>query len=225
MTIAMGVCASCNGRGREDYPNPGEHKCYSCNGFKVQPKRGGSYKTAKGAADGITKRTAWTCFSCRGAGTQVTPPDHECYACRGSGTDVVSAAPGDLLPEDFDRYRHQSSTAAQEYARTVPIVIRRHGDKVLSWGASYLGLGTVWTSTDYGDAFKADDATVTAKVREELARGTQWCKFAGEDRRIADTVLVSVTRNGYTVTTAASAEGRPILPPTYTPEVLNRPTA
>lgn len=226
MTVTLVDCAQCEGKGIIPHPNPGEVPCSTCHGFKVVNAQRRGYANARTAQRGIDTRKAHRCYTCRGKGTRVNPDTERCWSCHG-GKLVASFAPGDVIPDGITLTDHPTREALSAYADEVRIVIRRHADKTLSVGAALLGLGTVYTAQDYGRAFEAgDDVALTAKVRESLRQHHQLCKFVDDGTRtVAETVAVDVTPGGYTVTTEASRLGaqRAMLPPTYTPEVLNAP--
>ncbi len=217
--------------------------CDDCNGIAVDTPEGrvtvsryrdrfdtfGTPYASEASARAVRNRgkRLRRCKQCRGVGRVARVPYvNDCRHCAGTpGQEVTAFAPGDVMPEGFDLYRHVNREALAAYMSAVPVVVQRHPDSALTMGAALLGLGTIYTCGDYGRALGQDDATVIAGVREGLT-STQYVKLADkETRRIADEILISITRTGYTVTTRASvASGsRAALPPTYTADVLNQP--
>ena len=92
----------------------------------------------------------------------------------------------------------------------------------MTWGESYLGLGSIWSTTDYGAAWEQTDAQVIARVKESLDTGSlQWTKIMDAERTITRRIVVKITRGGYSVIGSADTP-MPALPPTYTTAVLNR---
>jgi RecJ-like exonuclease len=67
-----------------------------------------------------------------------------------------------------------------------------------TWNESYLGAGCIYSSEDYGQAAKMDDATIISKVK--ASGNHQAVKFAKEeDNTLADHIGIFVTLNGYSV--------------------------
>lgn len=229
------TCTECSGDGTTEHPNPGPVACYACNGHGIiSAATGRAFKSQKTADDArrrqdmsTRKRVIRKCWSCEGSGFKTNPARQHCYGCHGHGKVITWATPGDVLPEWVGITDHVSREAAHAWADAVTVDIQRHDGTSLTWGASTLGIGTVYACTDYGRAWEANDSeALRARVREGMRGSLQWCKITDrETRRIADYVAVHVTSNGYAVVTDAAQRERPALPPTYTAEVLNAPTA
>lgn len=246
--MKLNKCTDCNGAGNVPNENAGKQApCYHCKGTKYLRADGyGTYKSEAALQAAIARRSAKRCWWCEGTGLS-RPEDAtlRCNTCDGNGSIVVEAHTGDVLPDcigitDWPP-KHLRASLAREM--TIVITVANRGS---TWNESYLGLGTLVSVTDYGrrwdtlvkaagvdsqngveeggalaeamEAFKAE-------LRDELeSHMSQWCKFTTrEDRVIQDVVVAQVHRNGYTLVTKASGQMRPVLPPAYTPEVLNGP--
>lgn len=227
------------GKGTTPVGEPRVVTCWTCRGLKAADGKtyaryrdsytsfGEPYKNASTLKAAITRGKAVVCKECAGVG-QMREFDSEidCYDCNGRGETVTAFEPGDVMPGWLKLDRHPTGEGLAAYAANVTVQVEFYGDGVLTTGASLLGLGTVYSVTDYGRALEErDEAGLTARVRESLGKHTQWTKFVSEGRVVADIVRVVVTRNGYAVVTEASAEStkRVMLPPTYTADVLNAP--
>lgn len=172
----------------------------------------------------LWRRTAERCYSCRGdTGTVVRVElSASCSDCSGTGA-LPMYGPGHTLSETWERCDNMGKAASAKFAETVRIVVDRGAS--FTWGDSYLGLGSLWSCTDYGRAWEGTDEAVIAKIREQLTTGrTQWINVIDAGTRVmADTLVIGLSRNGYTVKAANVAQQLPMLPPTYTDAVLNRP--
>jgi hypothetical protein len=201
--------------------------CGSCAGHGVRRADGyGTYRTAKAAQTGRSTGKATPCRPCAGTGTVAWAPVFEdCHSCRGTGEQPVWDPARPYLPEDVEWTRSMPDDVVRAWAADVEIVVvRRAGN--LSWGAANLGLGGIWSSTDYGEMAARSDEQVVTSVREQLARHhMQWCKVTDRaTRRVATVVAVEIRANGYQPVPVGVEETPLMLPPTYTPEVLNRPS-
>ena len=104
-----------------------------------------------------------------------------------------------------------------------------------TFNESYLGLGSIVSVTDYGTLFDAlvkaaREETMDAELervrgiaRDRIAEGVQWVKLTRTDDTLAEFVVITVHRNGYTITAVDAQPERVALPPTYTEAVLNAP--
>ncbi len=80
----------------------------------------------------------------------------------------------------------------------------------MSYGESLLGMGCLWSVTDYGDMFKrlcntsrglyVIEQEIESEIRDHLRKDrTQWIKLLDKDSIVAGAIVVTVSRNGYTV--------------------------
>ena len=235
--ITLGTCDLCDGVGTVPHSNPGgTYSCSTCNGHGVAKRGGyGGYKTAKTAATALRNGHGRKCTYCDGTGSLTYPLTLSCYRCD-DGKIITSALPGQAWPEDSSRHiRYQSGRGevAKAYADAVTIVVKGE-NRQGTWNEAYLGLGSIVSVTDYGTVFDslvkaareerldAEVERVRGIARERIAEGTQWVKLTREDGTLAEAVVITVHRNGYSVQAVGAVE-RVAVPPTYTAEVLNAP--
>lgn len=214
------VCPTCEGTKVVPHPNAGEVRaCFSCNGFGLRNNR-----TLRAYATlALAKRYGRRCGSCGGSGEFTWPLTEDCRTCDRTGAVVTDAHPGDTLPDVIGRCDSIPDAVSATLAAEWNVVVVRE-DRRQSWGEAFLGLGSVWSCTDYGARWLAEDDSILAgDVRRELAGGrTQWIKIITEARVIVPTIVVRLTRGGYSVV-GAERDERGSLPPTYTDAVLSRP--
>jgi hypothetical protein len=161
-------------------------ECFTCDGTglvygRVRCQRcGGSGNGPRGGRGG--------CRACSGFGSV---PDRSrrtlrCRRCDGSGR----------VPED--RYSYIRSHLMDEILNRVPIVVARR-DRAGTWNEAFLGIGCVYSVTDYGRSAELSDAELIAQVRERIARGTQACKVVDDEDRLPAAIVIAAHRNGYSV--------------------------
>ena len=155
----------------------GMRDCPSCDGTgqqagrKACPKCHGTARTKGGKGKG--RCTA--CFE-----GSLPDRDHLVMCRRCDGTKTVA--------EDRTDYCDALSV--------LPIRVYRQ-DRGASWNESFLGIDCVYSCSDYGRAWGADDAdALVADVREHGS--TQACKVLQNDV-LANHIGVFVTRSGYSV--------------------------
>ena len=95
-------------------------------------------------------------------------------------------------------FQHDTVQLPQDF----PIrVLRVHRGN--TFNENYLGLGTLFSVTDYGSAAKKTDEEVIQEVREYIAhnKGTQAINVvrSKDDLTLCDDLGVTVTRDGYSV--------------------------
>jgi RecJ-like exonuclease len=237
-TITLGTCDLCSGAGTVPHSSPGEtYTCSTCNGHGVAKRAGyGGYKTAANAARALASGHGRECSYCDGTGSLTYPLTLNCYRCD-QGVVVASALPGQAWPADASRQvRYQSARGdvAKAYADSVRIVIKGE-NREGTFNESFLGIGSIVSVTDYGSVFDAmvkaaREETMDAELervrgiaRERLAEGTQFVKLTRADDTLAEVILMTVHRNGYTITAVNAKPSNVMLPPTYTESVLNAP--
>lgn len=202
---------------------PGEIvRCFTCRGHRVvSGSTSSGYKTAENAERAIASRTAVACPFCKTGWKRRIETLRTCFTCSGTGVQPVWSG-GDILPEWVGRTDNMSRASSAAFAADVKIVVDRGHQ--LTWGESFLGLGSLWTTTDYGRGWESTDEAVIAGVRERLLTDrTQWCKVIDRDSRvIADTLVIGLSLNGYAVRAADVKQSRLMLPPTYTDTAMSR---
>jgi hypothetical protein len=213
----IGPCETCQGEGKLARADAGEVRaCFSCNGFRKCKRGYGAYKT-QAQAD----RYGVPCRSCTD-GTWTAPDTNPCHSCNyNPGIDIAVAHPGDVLPDVIGRCASVPRAVAESLAAEWSIVPMWF-DRGQTFGEAYLGLGSIYSVTDYGAAWSQDGDAIVERVRESLASDRiQWISIMDSERTITRTIVVRVTRGGYSVIGSADVP-RPMLPPTYTDEAMNR---
>lgn len=151
----------------------GRKTCDACNGTG-NGKRGGKNG----------------CKSCHGFRTR---PDHDnlvtCPNCKGTA----------IQPENWTDTTTGNVLVA---LLTLPITVRR-SERGQTWNEAYLGLGSLYSVTDYGRHTEQTDAELIQSVRDDLGRHTQLCNVAekAEDGTLtfAAGIVIDCSRNGYSV--------------------------
>jgi hypothetical protein len=215
----VGACGTCSGTGSIPREDAGvTTKCSGCGGFGKAKAGFGAYRT-----QAMANRHGVTCRMCEGTGTWTAPAANSCHSCYANlGLGVIEAHPGDTLPESMDRCSTVPAAIRETLVAEWEIIPVRF-NRGMTWGESFLGLGSVYTSTDYGAAWTQTDAEVVARVRESLLTShLQWISVLDADRKITPRLVIKIVREGYSVIGTLDAP-MPMLPPTYTPEVLARP--
>lgn len=193
--------------------------CFRCNGFRVISRNSNQgYKTLRNAQTAIASKKARKCDSCNGGGYQRSAEFmRSCYDCNGKGR-IPNWVPGAQWDSEWGSATIRIPNDA-EFA-SIPLIVDR--GRTMTWGESFLGLGSVYTITDYGDASKMDDSVLLAKVRKELAgRNPQFTSLLDSNKRMAAALIVKVSTMGYSliVPNSDDAAMRNALPPTYFPTV------
>lgn len=152
------------------------------------------------------------CGWCDGKGT--SPARVRCPKCRGTrrgprgGRGGCSCLDGtaysDTLRETCGRCNGAKTEmetitdyATPEMWQGMTFKVIREEKGRFGFNEEYLGVGYVYTCSDYGQAWKNTDESVIADVRKST--GHQACKFAKDDGTLADHIAILVTPNGYKV--------------------------
>lgn len=207
-------------------------KCWRCTGLKGPDGRTyaragyhGAYKNTAALKAAVTRGTAVLCGQCAGTGQVcLLPYVKACYSCSGVGAFPVWDPDVDpILPPQTGICDHAPTEFIAAWLESCRIEVVRL-DRGQTFNEAYLGLGTLWSTTDYGDAARTPDAELIAKVREQmLTSRIQFITITDrETRRVATHLVITVTRNGYAPRVIDKGQTRPLLPPTYTDDALNR---
>jgi hypothetical protein len=205
--------------------------CKSCDGIGRQTQAGRAYTSPAMREKARAGRVGRTCYSCDGTGRQwKVPIFSQCHHCRGWGRDIVPVPfPAALkMPEGFElTHSVPGEWMADYYAQVDMVALRR--DRPGTWNEANLGLGSIVSVSDYGDAWKAnDDDALIRQIRRRADWSVQWCKYVSrETRLLATRLVVLIHRDGYKTVSEASLDqaSRLILPPTYTAELLDAPAS
>lgn len=174
--------------------------------------------------------TPRTCRRCLGDGKGPRGGANGCRMCSGNGItyDHVNRSTcdecgGEYEEADPERWTDRVPVRAMEL---IPITVVRVG-RSNTFNEDYLGFGYLYSATDYGQAAGMDDDDLIEKVRAHLMadppQGTKVVGDVGEQRRkIADRLVVTVTRNGYSVK-AVGLVTRPVPAKSVEPPRPQRP--
>ena len=220
-----------------------EGTCSSCKGFGILSRRMHSaYKTETMANRYRGTKAAMKCYSCKGEKVAIyCEVLSECYTCSGTGKKIAYDRNEDVVPAEVNLYDHVPKQFMKDYYAGCDIFLKLGGHT--TWNDANLGLGSLASVTDYGrktDRFVAltkehedvKDAISIFKdeMRAELVEKESFTQLINlvidkEARKIGHQLVVTLKTGGYTIQVAGKEEEGYLLPPTYTPEVLNKPWA
>lgn len=211
--------------------------CWTCMGIAVDGVSyaryrdrftpfGDAYKSVATLKAAVTKGKATVCKDCKGHGSEWhLPVLRECFACKGVGHRPTWNADVDpVLPLHVSHCDHATTEFITGWLDTAQIVVDRQ-NRDATWGEYNLGTGGMFSLTDYGDAWDSPDGEVIEAVKANLIHHPpQFLHMINrETRRFGNTLVIVLTRMGYTPRVADVPQYRPALPPTYTDALLNRP--
>jgi hypothetical protein len=143
-------------------------------------------KGPKGGRDG--------CRTCHGSRRHY---DHEtrvpCSQCGGAYERAAVETFTDSAPRE----------AILTLAETLTVVRQ---DRAGTWNEAYLGIGSLWSCSDYGRAWERPDEELVAEIRERLTtERVQACKIVqpyervDTDARLVDRLVIVLHRDGYLI--------------------------
>lgn len=150
-------------------------------GRKPCPKCAGTGTGPRGGPGG--------CKECYGSGDR---PDFEngitCRSCEGTGivdSNICDSIAKDRLPELADMIEWRVA----------------RGDRPQTWSEAHLGMGCLYSVTDYGDHQKLSDEELLAMVREKFNDDyVQAIKIVDRETfKICDYLVIDCNRNGYSL--------------------------
>lgn len=149
-----------------------------------------------------------TCLTCKGTGKGPRGKARGCRQCFGRGQEVDFASFEDCpvchgAPE---RAKDETwcDTAPHEAVQSIPVIVTRE-DRSGTFNEGYLGLGCLWSTTDYGTAWESPDQVTLVKVLSELATDrVQATNIVARGERsttesLVDALIINITRSGYAV--------------------------
>ena len=156
-----------------------------------------------------TGPTPVACPTCKGTGKGPRGKARGCRNCYGSGRawdhetrQPCSSCGGNYIGADREDF---CDSAPVDAVLSLPLSIVRIG-RANTWNENYLGIGTLWSCTDYGRTAESDDDAILADIRGKLATDrTQATKIVHPYERdaqtatLVDSLVIVVTRNGYSV--------------------------
>ena len=166
------------------------------------------------------------CTKCGGTGNGPRGGAGGCKTCHGwkTVTNTEKFVPCSTCKGDYEGASMESSCDHPDDAtmarliELIPVtkVMRNHERQ--TFNEQHIGLGCIYTSVDYGDAWAASDDDVRAKVTETLLRDrTQLIKLEvrsmseGNTVKLADEINVIVKPTGYSVVAVVYLDGVPII--------------
>lgn len=149
-----------------------------------------------------------TCDTCNGTGRGPRGKIRGCRDCfDGSVPDFVNVVPCSLCGGNYKNFSMETfcDTAPLAAIRELPISIVR-ADRGNSFNENYLGVGTLWSCTDYGSRWGGDDSELLSEVWEQLGEDrVQAMKIVlpyergAKVAKLATKLVITVTRDGYAV--------------------------
>lgn len=211
--------------------------CRYCNGVKGPDGRSYAryrnpsddypqpYKSASTLKAAVTSGKARVCHRCRGLGVMAwLPVIRACYTCSGRGTRPTWNPDIDpVLPPEVSGNESPTQEFLNGWLRTATVLVVRE-NRGATWNELHLGLGSLYSLTDYGESWASSDEQVLAGVVESLRKSPpSFNKLTDRDtRRMGNLLLIRVTRMGCVPTIGDIKQVQPLLPPTYTEVLLNR---
>lgn len=192
--------------------------CTVCNGYAVISKSSHSrYKSAANAKRMKDAGKSIKCFHCDDNGmTWKIPAVQKCWTCGGSGFKLVFDKDATVIPEVIDIYGYPTQDFRAAWVDNVEIIVNRTVGE-LSWGESFLGIGSIWSCTDYGEHWEMTDEEVINDIRSKLASDSyQLISICDKStRQIAKIVEVKLRNQGYSLIAVGKKYNDHALPPTY----------
>lgn len=238
--FSVKLCDTCNGSGKRIYDyhgNPSKiaksygdaeyivfddqaydpEPCYVCHGMAYTRRNGIAYKSEAMKNRMLSNGSATKCHHCDNDGMMwKIPAIQKCHDCRAVGFVLVYDSESTIIPDVIDLYGYLDHDFSARWAEEVEIIVERTG-KSLSWGESYLGLGSIWSSVDYGNHWEMTDDEVIVSIRQRLIEsGFQLISLCDKTTRmLSRTVVVKLTANGYSLIAAGKTNDSYALPPAY----------
>lgn len=200
-------------------------KCGMCKGFLYVNKHGDSYKSQAIADRYIASGKARRCTHCDDNGMSwIVPAEQRCLACSDCGKQPVYDSASTIMPEMLDLTDYFPNGFLAEYVKDAVVIIDRQGG-VLTVGESLLGLGTVWSSSDYGRTWEMNDDDIVKMIKNDIAEGHhQMIKLVDKkSRKLSRLIGIRLTRSGYGVYALEKEPDGYALPPTYYP-LIDQPS-
>lgn len=108
-----------------------------------------------------------------------------CTTCNGNPTDAMMENLTDPMPV--------------EVLRAIPIQVMR-SNRPQTFNEAHLGIGTIYSVTDYGAYKNQSDDELIAKVRDDMSgfATQQACKYTRRfDMRLCDVIIIATSDNGW----------------------------
>lgn len=150
-------------------------------------------------------KAAIQCYLCKGTCLVRTfTIMRECFTCHGFGG---FPAVGEPIPRE-QRCCHMPVDYIEDWLDELTIEVVGGADRAQSWNEHNLGIGCLWSVTDYGEWQQGTEEQLTEEVREDI-RTRHHPQFTStfsdrEAGRVADTLLIVTNRSGYSVRPSAA---------------------
>jgi hypothetical protein len=140
------------------------------------------------------------CPECKGTGRGKRGGARGCKKCNGFRTSCSwdDPVPCDACQGNYQNHEPEDATdylPAGAFASLTFKVYRV--TREMTWGESHIGLGCVYSCTDYGRSNAATDDAIIADVKNHS--GVQACKVIDAQGNLCDHIGIFVRQGGYTV--------------------------
>lgn len=89
----------------------------------------------------------------------------------------------------------------QEVLASIPIVVV-HSNRAITWNESYLGVGCLWSTVDYGRHKTMTDEQLVAEVRDGRHSSVQATAVVDDQDRLPPFIAICCSDQGYSVRSA-----------------------
>jgi hypothetical protein len=141
-----------------------------------------------------------TCRECHGTGRGKRGGRRGCQKCHGTGEIIVQTQQLETCPNCHGTGHEPENNCdaiPPEWWESFTFKVYRQ-ERNQTYNEYLLGIGCVYSCTDYGAAAGMSDEALIDKVKGE-ERYTQLCKVANKENRLADHIGIFVNRGGYSV--------------------------
>jgi hypothetical protein len=97
-----------------------------------------------------------------------------------------------------------TDTLSGDYLSKIPIRVMRRPERSQTFNEAHLGIGTIYSITDYGKHKNYHESWIISKIRDSIVNdgfvSRQACKYTDRDTmKLCDEILVITNNNGYSV--------------------------
>ncbi len=163
--------------------------------------------------DGTGKRFAneWqVCPDCNGTGNGKRGGRNGCRKCSGMGKNIVVTKRLETCPNcngTGNMPENRSDCVPPEWWNLFTFKVYRQ-ERKQTYNEYLLGIGCVYSCTDYGTAARMSDETVIAEIKNEKGGDfLQLCKIANKENKLADHIGIFINENGYSVRPVYDSDG------------------
>jgi RecJ-like exonuclease len=142
------------------------------------------------------------CSECHGTGRGKRGGRNGCQKCNGMGKIIVQTSRLEICPNCNGTGKQPENNCDDIPAgwwQSFTFKVYRQ-ERNQTYNEYLLGVGCVYSCTDYGTATGMTDEAIIAKVKsEEDGHFLQLCKVANKENRLADHIGIFVNRQGFSV--------------------------